>query len=280
MYAAAVLDYFLQKEYPFDYVLGVSAGAGNLASYTARQYRRNYRYYADYSQDPNFLGMKSYLKSREAFGVHYIYGVMAGTRGIDPLDVKAMHENPVEFVIEATDMETGKSAWFTKWDIRDDHLEPLMASSAIPFFAKPVEIGGRKYCDGGVADPVPVQKALDDGCDYVVTILSHASDVRNKDGKIKKIYPVVMHKYPEVVRGVMEGDQRRQKGVRRALDLMNQGKGYVVEPSEEIEVKVGTTDRKLLDRLYALGIKDAQQCGKVLERTVFQENERVFSLSD
>lgn len=33
---------------------------------------------------------------------------------------------------------------------------------------KPIEIDGKLYYDGGVTDAIPVQRALDDGCDKIV----------------------------------------------------------------------------------------------------------------
>jgi NTE family protein len=46
----------------------------------------------------------------------------------------------------------------------------LLASAAIPGIYPPVEIGGRPYVDGGVADNTPISKALDLGADTIYVL--------------------------------------------------------------------------------------------------------------
>lgn len=59
----------------------------------------------------------------------------------------------------ATDLETGAEKVFTSGEI----MPPLLASAAMPGIFPPVEIDGRRYTDGGVANNVPIQPAIDMG---------------------------------------------------------------------------------------------------------------------
>lgn len=47
-FGAGVLDYCLDQNIVFDYVIGVSAGVANVASFLAGQRGRNYEFYTNY----------------------------------------------------------------------------------------------------------------------------------------------------------------------------------------------------------------------------------------
>ena len=78
--------------------------------------------------------------------------------------------------VVATDLETGGERIFTSGDL----LQPLLASSAMPGIFPPVEIDGRRYIDGGVANNVPIAPAVSLGARtvYVMNSTSHSSQRR------------------------------------------------------------------------------------------------------
>ena len=171
-YSAGVLDAFLDAHINFDYVIAVSAGAANAASYLAGQRGRNLRFYTDWTHDPEYFGLKSYLKTGNLFGLHYIYADLTNSTGKDPLDFPALLANPTEYWMVVTDAATGTPVYFPKSALHQDDYRCIMASCALPAACKPIEIDGSLYYDGGVSDAIPVQRALTDGCDKVVAILS------------------------------------------------------------------------------------------------------------
>jgi NTE family protein len=78
--------------------------------------------------------------------------------------------------VVATDLETGAEKVFTSGPVR----EPLLASSAMPGVFPPVEIDGRMYTDGGVANNVPMGPAVNLGAKtlYVMDSTSHSNQKR------------------------------------------------------------------------------------------------------
>ena len=44
-------------------------------------------------------------------------------------------------------------------------MKVLRASTSLPFISKKVHIKKDYYWDGGITDPIPLMKALQDGCD-------------------------------------------------------------------------------------------------------------------
>lgn len=196
VFGCGVTDFLLDNDITFDYCLGVSAGSANLASYVSRQRGRNYRYYTKYSLRPEYMSAFNFVTKHSFFDLDYVYSVLSDSDGEDPLDYKTLSQSNQIYKAVATNGETGEPHYFTKDDFRQDFYEPLKASSAIPGVCKPVSIDGTDYFDGGVSDPIPVEKALADGCDHVFLILTKPIDFVKKPEMFKSAYTKVLKNIP------------------------------------------------------------------------------------
>ena len=82
------------------------------------------------------------------------------------MQARAFADLAVPFAAVATDMADGQATL-----LRDGPLRPaLLASAAIPAVFPWVEIGGRRYVDGGVASNVPVREACVMGAASLVVL--------------------------------------------------------------------------------------------------------------
>jgi len=84
-------------------------------------------------------------------------------RIIAKLEVTEFEELSLPVHIVATNLETGGEAWFHSGSL----VEPLLASAAMPGIFPPVTIDGVSYIDGGIANNVPVSKAVELGATKV-----------------------------------------------------------------------------------------------------------------
>ena len=171
IYAAGILDYCMDQNIRFDLGIGVSAGSANLASYAAGQRGRNYRFYTEYAFRKQYMSVRNLILKGSYVDMEYVYGTLSRADGEDPVDYGAFRDNPMEFIVVATQAKTGTATYFDKSDISLDEYSVMMASSAIPFFCKPYEVHGIPYYDGALGDPVPVEKAFQLGCDRVIVML-------------------------------------------------------------------------------------------------------------
>jgi NTE family protein len=73
---------------------------------------------------------------------------------------------PLQLRIVATDFETGGAVAFHSGPV----VDAVLASSALPGLFPPVEIGGRLYVDGGIADNVPISPAVGAGSTEIYVI--------------------------------------------------------------------------------------------------------------
>lgn len=262
IYAAGVLDYCMDKGIRFDLGIGVSAGSANLISYAAGQRGRNYRFYTDYSQRREYMGVGDFLKSGSYINMDYMYSELSNAGGEDPLDYPAVRDNPMELYVVAADAETGEAHYFSKDDIAQDNYDILKASSSIPFVCRPYPVQGKLYYDGALGDPVPVDKALELGCDRVVVLLTKPAGIPRSPSRDEKYAAGIQRKYPAAAHALRQRASRYNAGVFRAQRLEIEGKALVVSPDDTCGVDTLTRDRAALESLYEKGFNDG---AKVVE---------------
>lgn len=79
---------------------------------------------------------------------------------------KPMEKFAKPFAAVTTELETGRRTVFVKGNAG----MAVRASSSIPGVFEPVLINGKRYVDGGVVSPVPVDAARQLGADFVIAI--------------------------------------------------------------------------------------------------------------
>ena len=259
-YGAGVLDVFLDEGYDllFDYGVGVSAGAANLASFEAGQRDRNRRFYVEHSLDPRYFGIKSFLKTGSLFGLQYIYGDLTNIGGGDPLDYDKMLENPMDMWLCATDAVTGECRYFNKRDLVKNDYRPIMAGCCLPVACKAIEYEGRFYYDGGVTDSIPVRKALADGCTKIVYVSSKPYDYVKEPEGFKAAYHLILgRKFPKLVDAL----DKRHINYNESLDILRklekEGKCIWFGTPKDMKIGTYTTDPVIMQRLYDRGVEDA-----------------------
>lgn len=255
-YNAGILDAFLEEQITFDYCIGVSAGAGNLASYLAGQKGRNLRFFTDHIHSSHYFGVKSLLQTGDLFGLQYIYGELTRSQGKDPLDFAAFLRNPARYEAAVTNALTGKAEYFGREAMRQDDYRLLMASSAIPVVCHPVVLNGVPYYDGGLADAIPVRHALEQGCDKLVVILSKNRDYVRKPQGMRRLYHRACRKYPRIVEAIDHRHETYNENMCDVFSLEKEGTAFVFTASAPIRVSTYSMNEKEERALYDLGRKD------------------------
>lgn len=256
VYGAGVFDRCLEDGVQFDCCIGVSAGSANAASYLAGQKGRNYAFYCDYSFRPEYMSFGHLLRQGAYLNVEYIYGTLSNAAGENPLDYAALAANPAQYFVVAEEADSGRARYFSKQDFAQDAYFPLMASCTIPVIDPPYQIDGVGYFDGGLADPVPLQKALDEGCDRIVLILTRPLDEQRSSRRDALCARLLRRRYPASARQLAQRVQRYQDAVAQAKQLAAQGKVLIVAPESIDGLHTLTRDRDALDALYRRGLAD------------------------
>ena len=258
IYGAGVLDVCMEQGIQFDSCIGISAGSANLASYLARQPGRSYTFYMKYVFRKKYASPENWLKTRNYVDLDYIYDTLSNSDGENPVDYEAMEKNPAEFLVGACNALTGEPVYFDKSYLRKDHYDIFKASCALPVFCKPYMIGEMPCLDGGISDPIPVDRALADGCDKVVLILTRPVSQPREAKKDRVIADLLSRTYPKTGACMRMRYKTYNDGVARAQALQAQGKVLIIAPDDICGLSTLTKDREKLQRMYDKGVRDAQ----------------------
>ena len=265
VFTAGVLDAFLDGNFHADYVIGVSAGAANGVSYVSGQRERGLRTNTDYLHDPRYMGLRSLLLHRSLFGMDFIFHEIP--QHLDPFDYQAFQENLCEFWTGAIDIRTGETVYFGKEEIGDD-LEALRATTSLPLLSQPVAYRGRLLLDGGTSDPIPVRRALADGCDRVVVVLTRERGYRKPAQSFRAVYRSAFRRYPAMIRAL----DTRHRIYNDTLDFLAGlecgGTAAVIAPATPPQVRRIERDRDKLLALYQEGL----EAGRALLGSGFLRN--------
>jgi len=255
VYTAGVLEFFMNYDLYFPYVIGVSAGACNACSYISKQKGRNKIVTIDYVNDPRYLSVRNLVKEKSLFGMDFIFNEIP--HNIEPFDFDMFHQSEQRFVVGTTDVYSGQPIYFEK-KTHQDVLQLVRASSSLPFAAPTVQIDDWELLDGGIADPIPIRKSIADGNHKNIVVLTRNANYRKSPFKHKWL---AKRKYPEY-KGLVEAMSNRHQVYNETLELVDQlateEKVFVLRPSKPVEVGRMEKDKRKLENLYLQGYKDAQ----------------------
>lgn len=255
VFTAGILDYFMEKDIYFPYVVGVSAGACNALDYCSKQIGR--------SRDTFIIRDKS-LKS-VSFGnfikTGYFYDMDKPFYEFPykyfPFDFETFKSSGIICEMVATDIDTGKSVYLTDNNDNDRILNICRASSTLPLLAPIVHLDGRRYMDGGLSDSIPYGRSIMQGYKKHVVILTREMGYRKKlKSKSIDLVRQVYKNEPVLVRTCM----KRPKVYNRQLDILErlerEGRVFVIRPTEKPVGRIeNNTDR--LDSFYQHGYNTA-----------------------
>lgn len=257
IFGAGVLDRCLEEGIAFDHCYGVSAGSANLTSFLAHQHGRNHTFYTQYAFRKEYASVNSFIHNHNFANLDYVYGTLSNHDGENPLDYEAFAANPAQFTVVACDARDGSTKYFTKDDMHYDDYDVLKASSAVPVACQPYVIDGVPYFDGGIADPVPVQKAIDDGCDRIVLVLTRPKDVIREQHKDVAPARILRRSHPEAAERLLERYTTYNTEVAVAKQYEAEGKVLILAPEELYGLSTLSKTYEGLERMYRAGYGQA-----------------------
>lgn len=257
-YGAGVFDWCMDNDIHFDYCIGVSAGSANIVSYLAGQRGRNYVFYTDYDLRDESMSLRNYVKTRNFVDLEYAYGKLSNSGGEYPLDFAAALANPAEFKIVATDAFSGRPRYFDKTDMSQDDYGAIKASSCVPAANRPYYVYGNGYYDGGMSDPIPLEKCFEAGCDRVVLVLTRPKDFERDPRKDAAATAVIRREFPKAADALSKRALTYNTELWVAKQYEKKGQVLIVAPDDIGGMSTLTRDPEMIDILYHKGYKDAE----------------------
>ena len=223
-FTAGVLDSFIVNKFnPFDLYLGVSGGAMNLTSYISLQYKRNIKIILDISKNSNFISLVRFLKGGNYVELKYLLDVAEKKH---PFNIKVANNNlsgkDCRFVV--TNFETGRAGYLSVKE--NGWIKSLEATGTLPIATRGYcEIDGKKYIDGGLANPLPIKRAYEWGYETVVLIRTNPKKTQAQ-WKIESLYAPYLYK----------NNNKLQSLINRNANIYNRSQEYIATPPEDLKI--------------------------------------------
>lgn len=256
-FSCGVMDALLDSGVDFEYVIGVSAGISNAVSYLSKQTGRNLVILQKYRNDKKYVGFRNIFTDKSIFGRKFIYETIP--RELLPFDNETFFANPAKFVVGVTNAETGEIEYLDKKDPVNGFML-LQATCALPIAFPPIVYDGKQYYDGGLVDSIPAKKALDDGNEKMLIVLTRTKGYVKTESKAYKVAAALLkHKYPKIAELILTRHTRYNKEVEFCNQLEREGKAVILRPSEEVQISSFESDMTKLERIYKYGYDIAME---------------------
>lgn len=253
-FTAGIYDYLLdQGVQPFDYCLGVSAGSANLVSYLAAQRGRNFKFYTEYAFRKEYMSMKHMLHTGSYIDLDYIYTTLSGPGGEDPVDLAAFNQSAARYEAVVTDAATGEPVYYDKALLSGGNFDVVKASCCVPGACRPYPVEGRLGFDGGVADPIPYKRALSQGCDRLVVLLTRPEAYRRPPLEHDRAMEKMMRRWPNSYAALLRRSARYNRDLDAVKELEKAGTALLIAPADISGMSTLTRDKEAIVRLYQMG---------------------------
>jgi len=264
IFAAGVIDYFLDEGIRFDNVLGVSAGACHGCSYVCGQRGRAYAVNTDYLDDKHYCSLYNLRKTGNMFGEEFIFHRIP--EKLYPIDNETFKASGVKFQPVVTNCVTGKAEYPVMEDMFRD-VEWVRASSSLPFIAKMVEIDGGLYMDGGLTDSIPLAQSVKQGNEKNVVVLTRPRGYRKKPGNpgVERLMKIRYRKYPAMVDAYVHRYQTYNEELDFVAAEEAAGRAFVIAPMGDLPIGRTEKDVKKLKKAYDEGYYVAEGLGQKLK---------------
>ncbi|WP_294351615.1 patatin family protein [uncultured Clostridium sp.] len=232
IFSAGVMDALLDNNIMFPYCIGVSAGITNGVSYLSKQYKRNLEVIKKYRLDKRYLSFRNFLKCKSIFGLDFVFDEIPNK--LNPFDMETFRQYKGIALAGVTNADTGKIEYFNCINDLDDKCSILRATCAIPIFFPPIKIKDNYYYDGGLCDPIPIKKAIADGNEKHLIILTRPKEYRKTLTKQNKLAAKIMSKkFPNLVKPLLTRHNLYNETVRFCEELEMEGKAIIIRPTLE-----------------------------------------------
>ena len=252
LFSCGVMDAFIEKDIYPDYVIGTSAGAAYTTSYISKQKGRMLDVILKYGHDKRYFGINNMVdaKNRCIYNLKFSYETIPNE--LIPFDYDAFKAWGGEFYAVCTNVETGKAEYFPYTG--DDRTNTVLkATCALPMLFPYIYIDGVPYLDGGLSDSIPFEKALADGCDRLVVVLTREQGYKKTTSSSAKIMARAYVKYPELSKDLLKRAGRYNRCIRRLEKMEKEGKLIVIRPTSTKGFSRLEHDQQKILNLYADG---------------------------
>jgi len=255
-YSIGILDAFLDNCIEADLLVGVSAGIANGVSYISGQRGRCLELGRKYINDKRYMGFRYYFKkgNKSYYNRDFVFREIP--ESLLPFDYDTFNASTCETYAVVTNLQTGL-AEYHRVESNDKSWSLLQASCALPIMFSPIEINGKKYMDGGCADPLPVRFAFDKGCDKVISILTRERTYSKQTETDVAVSSFLFRRHKEFSNALKSRSEVYNNSRAFLFEKEREGSAFVFCPQDTSDWKRTEKGSQVLEHIYNQGYDDA-----------------------
>ena len=263
VFSFGVIDSFIKASYnPFDIHLGVSNGAVVQLWYLleASDYNLDKMLFSasrDYVRYTNLLFNKSIMNFEKLY---------QDANKVFPIDFDRLQVNleGKNFYVVVSDAASGKPEYIEL--SKENYINEMLATGSLPVLMKNAILleGKRKY-DGGITDPIPVQKAYEMGAREIVVIRTYEKAFIRKTKLENYIAAFATRAYPQISKALKYNSATYNSSLEFINNPPSDCKITQICPPQRLSTKRATTNANTMKADYQIGMN----CGEEFLKNFF-----------
>ena len=263
VFSFGVIDSFIQASYnPFDIHLGVSNGAVVQLWYllVVSDYNLDKMLFSasrDYVRYSNLLFNKSIMNFEKLY---------QDANKVFPIDFDRLQNNlkGKNFYVVVSDAGSGKPEYIQL--TKENYINEMLATGSLPVLMKnAILLGGKRKYDGGITDPIPVQKAYEMGAREIVVIRTYEEAFIRKTKLENYIAAFATRSYPNISKALKENTTTYNSALEFINNPPSDCKITQICPPQRLSTKRTTTNVNIMKGDYQIGMN----CGEEFLGNIF-----------
>ena len=243
-YTAGVLEAFMDAGIMFPYIAAVSTASKVCLSYLSGQRGRNRLIVERLVGDSRYYS-NNLLKDRSLLNFDFIFNTIP--KKYLYWDQSTFDQVQTRLLTGALDCREGNTVWFEKASLGSDFI-PTIASCSAPFVSRMVRFDNRELLEGGILDPIPIERSVADGNHFHVIVLTRNSGYVKHPAKLSSVLRMSYRKYPHLVWALKAHHDAYNRQVLLAERLEREGRALIIRPHSTVDVsQIKADPERLLD---------------------------------
>ena len=256
VFSFGVIDSFIKASYnPFDIHLGVSNGAVVQLWYLLAV--------SDYNLDKMlFSASRDYVRYSNLFlnkSIMNFEKLYQDADKVFPIDFDRLQDNlkGKNFYVVISDAESGKPEYIEL--SKENYINELLATGSLPVLMKnQILLRSKRKYDGGITDPIPVQKAYEMGAREIVVIRTYEEPFIRKTKLENYIAAFATRAYPNIAEALKNNTTTYNSALKFINNPPSDCKITQICPPKRLSTKRATTNPKTMKADYQIGVN----CGE------------------
>ena len=236
-----------------DIIMASSGSAGSASYFVSGQYDSVTNIWANHLSTKEFINLARFWR---VIDIDYLINRVF--KEIEPLDAKKIYQSDINYLVPATDADSGEVTYFTNKD-GSDIFEVMRATKAMPIlFNKKVNIGGSSYCDSRLVSSVDfnIPKAIELGATHIIVVAN------NKDN-FSGLYSLGYKLWLKGRKRKFQDNYKKMESITKDPVFEENVKIIHLSPSQTLETKILDNNQRHLRETIRLGYEDCKNSNKL-----------------